>query len=101
MSKKSWLFFASFLFIDSLAATEDVKQEIMARCRESMTKYGATMVKHCVDRDIEAVAKLNALNAEHGPIVSACLDRMRKYGFAMVLHCSERDIEAEQALSNY
>lgn len=29
-------------------------QEIISRCRTQMGKYGAAMVKACVDQDIEA-----------------------------------------------
>ena len=33
---------------------EQVRRDILARCRNSMGDYGASVVKFCMDEDIEA-----------------------------------------------
>jgi hypothetical protein len=80
---------------------DELKQEIIDRCRASMGKYGASMVKSCVDQDIEALNNVVSLQEKYPDIVNRCLNSMRKYGFAMVESCSKQDIEAEEALKRY
>lgn len=85
----------------SHAAAGDIKQEIIDRCRESVGKYGPSIVKACVDGDIEAYNKLGTLNKKHPQIVSRCLSSVGRYGYKIVHACAEKDIEAEEALSRY
>lgn len=82
-------------------AENDLKKEIIDRCRAQMNQYGAVMVKACVDQDIEAVNALSKYPNEYKPIISRCLGQMREYGFMMVKACTDQDIEAEKALSKY
>ena len=89
------------LFAGSSFATDDVKQEIIQRCRNQMGQYGAAMVKACVDQDIEAARALNGYESKYASIVGRCMRQMRQYGFSMVKACADQDIEAEKALSNY
>jgi antitoxin component YwqK of YwqJK toxin-antitoxin module len=76
-------------------------QEIKNRCQKDLGEYGATMVKACVDQDLEALHTLSSLMEEHRPIVARCLNQMKDYGYTMVKACAEQDIEAEEALRKY
>ena len=82
-------------------AADPVKDEIIARCKSSMSQYGAAMIKACVDQDIEAYKALNDYPSEYQEIISRCNGSMRQYGFAMVKACADQDIEAAKALENY
>lgn len=89
-------------FSTSLAfSAEDVKKEIIERCKTQMGSYGAAMVKACVDQDIEALAALNNYPEKHKKIVGRCYSQMKEYGYAMVKACADQDIEAENALDQY
>ncbi|MEX5536044.1 hypothetical protein ABFV54_13045 [Pseudomonas syringae] len=90
----------SIIFSASVYA-EDVKTEIISRCKSQMGQYGAAMVKACVDQDLEAVDKIGKIPEKYKATVSRCMKQMRKYGFSMVNACAEQDIEADQALSKY
>ena len=96
------IFSLVFLLLPGHAFSEnDVKQEIIKRCKSQMGEYGASMVKACVDQDIEAVIAINKLPDEYNSIVGRCMEQMREYGFSMVKACADQDIEAEKALNNY
>ncbi len=82
-------------------AGDDVKQEIIQRCKSQMGDYGASMVKACVDQDIEALVALNEYHEKHKSIISRCYSQMKDYGYAMIKACADQDIEAEEALSRY
>jgi hypothetical protein len=82
-------------------ADGDIKKEIIDRCRSQMDQYGASMVKACVDQDIEAVNAIAKYPDKYKQIVGRCMGQMRQYGFSMVKACSDQDIQAENALSNY
>lgn len=82
-------------------ADDGIKKEIIDRCRSQMDQYGASMVKACVDHDIEAVNAITKYPDTNKQIVDRCMSQMRQYGFSMVKACADRDIEAEKALSNY
>ncbi|MDO6459637.1 hypothetical protein Q4485_02920 [Granulosicoccaceae sp. 1_MG-2023] len=82
-------------------AASPVKDEIIARCKSTMSQYGAAMVKACVDQDIEAYNALSDYPSEYQEIISRCNGSMREYGFAMVKACADQDIEAAKALENY
>lgn len=81
----------------------DIKSEIIDRCRTQMNQYGSTMVKACVDQDIEAVAVLSKMIEErkYSAIINRCMGQMQSYGYNMVKACVDQDIEAEKALKNY
>ncbi len=81
-------------------AEGDAKQEIIKRCKTQMGGYSASMVKACVDQDIQAINAINKMPEKHNSIVARCMSQMRKYGFSMV-KCADQDIEAEEALSKY
>jgi hypothetical protein len=84
-------------------AGQSIKEEIIDRCRKQMGEYGSTMVKACVDQDIDAVISLNKFveTKKYDSIISRCMSQMQEYGYTMVKACAEQDIQAEKALSNY
>lgn len=47
------------IYVDGKEKKPDLTQEIIKRCRSQMGEYGSTMVKACVDQDIEAEKALN------------------------------------------
>lgn len=100
---KKVLAIASMVFAAPIGAIadENIKKEIIDRCRSQMGEYGASMVKACVDQDIEAANALSKYPDQYDPIVSRCMNQMREYGYSMVKECADQDIEAEKALSNY
>ena len=75
-----------------------IRNEIIDRCQTQLGSYGASMVKACVDQDLEAYERLQELNSAHQPIVDRCARQMGSFGWAMVLACAEQDIEADQVL---
>lgn len=82
-------------------AEEHVKAEIIKRCKAQMGSYGSSMVKACVDQDIEALVALNKYSEMHKSIVGRCYLQMKDYGYVMIKACADQDIEAEEALSQY
>jgi len=84
-------------------AEQSIKKEIIDRCKKQMGEYGSTMVKACVDQDIDAVISLNKLveTKKYNSIISRCMSQMQEYGYVMVKACVDQDIQAEKALSNY
>lgn len=84
-------------------AEQNIKDEIIDRCKKQMGEYGSTMVKACVDQDIKAVRDLNKLieTKKYDSIINRCLNQMGEYGYFMVKACVDQDIEAEEALKNY
>ena len=96
---------ASFLGV-ALAlddVTDTVKQKILARCRQQMGQYGASMVKACADQDLAAAKQLTQYpkNDATTEIVDRCERQMRQYGWSMVKACTDQDIEALHALAEY
>ena len=75
-----------------------IRNDIIDRCQSQMGSYGASMVKACVDQDVEAYEELQTLVGAHGAIINRCSRQMGNFGWSMVLACAEQDIEAEQAL---
>lgn len=47
-----------FVTSSSLLAGENVKQDIIKRCQSQMGQYGASLVKACVDQDINAIVAI-------------------------------------------
>lgn len=78
----------------------DIKQEIIQRCKSQMGDYGAAIVKACVDQDIEALVALYKYPEKYVLIIGRCLSQMKEYGYAKVKACADQEIEAEEALSN-
>jgi SepF-like predicted cell division protein (DUF552 family) len=95
------LTFACLLTIVVGTAWADARQDIIDRCRETMGKYGASMVKACVDQDMEAMSALSKYPEKHSTIIARCRTQMERYGWNMVKACADQDIEAEEALSRY
>lgn len=75
-----------------------VLDSVMRRCRSQMGSFGASMVKACVDQDMEAHRALQRYPAEHAAIVDRCSTQMRSFGWSLVKACADQDIEAERAL---
>ena len=75
-----------------------VRNETIDRCQTQMGSYGASMVKACVDQDLEAYEELQKLTPSHSSIVDRCERQMGSFGWAMVLACTEQDMEAARAL---
>lgn len=75
-----------------------IRNEIIDRCQTQMGSYGASMVKACVDQDLEAYEELQKLISSHSSIIDRCASQMGSFGWSMVLACTEQDIEAAQAL---
>jgi hypothetical protein len=82
-------------------STSGVNDEIIQRCKESMIEYGPSIIKACVDQDIEAYTALSKYSSDYDEIVSRCTARMQKYGYSIVKACADQDIEAQQALDAY
>jgi len=102
MNRKPLLFLlVSVSVFTTATAAEDVKQEIIDRCRTQMSTHGAAIVKACVDQDVEALNSLNTYPGKYSAIVSRCSTQMRKHGFAIVKACVDQDIAAEEALNKY
>lgn len=80
------------------AKASEVLDDVMRRCRSQMGPYGSSMVKACVDQDMEAHKDLQRYPAAHATIVDRCKLQMRSYGWSMVKACADQDIEAERAL---
>lgn len=84
----------------ALAISDTEKKAVIERCKDQMNQYGATMVKACVDQDLEAYEQLNANYRPHEKIVKFCIRTTRQYGWNMVKACSDQNIEARQAIAN-
>lgn len=82
-------------------AKNNVKQEIISRCKSQMGTYGSSLVKACVDQDIKAIVALNKYPSKYNPTIDRCMGQMRDYGYSLVKACVDQDIEAEKALSHY
>ena len=75
-----------------------IRNEIIDRCQTQMGSYGASMVKACVNQDLEAYEELQKLIPSQSSIIDRCARQMGSFGWSMVLACTEQDIEAAQAL---
>ena len=87
--------------LNTVVAMADVKQEIISRCKSQMGEYGSSIVKACVDQDINALVDLNKYSKSHNSIISRCMDTMQEYGYSIVKACADQDIKAEKELSGY
>ena len=75
---------------------------IKKRCQRQMESYGASIVKVCVDEDIEAYDALARYPAKHRNIVDRCKRQMLSMGgWSIVKVCADEDIEAAQELKRY
>ena len=89
------------LIVSSAAlADQDIKTEIINRCRNDMGQYSSMMVKACVDQDMEAAAELSKVPDKYTHILARCLRQMRQFGFTVVRDCVDQNVEAEEALPN-
>jgi hypothetical protein len=79
----------------------EIRAEILDRCATQMGRYGAVLVKMCVDQDLAAVAALDAYPPEHRVTILRCGRDMRRYGFVLVKSCADQDIAAAKALADY
>lgn len=88
---------AFLLFSGNTVAEDDAKQEIVKRCNSQMGGYGASMVKACIEKDLEAVSAINKLPDKYESIVNDCMKTMREYGFSMVKSCADQGVRAEKS----
>jgi len=91
----------SSAFAAELPQPTDAKQEIISRCRKQMEQYGASLIKACVDQDLEALQDLRSYPAEDSKIIDRCVHQMKSYGYSLVKACADQDIEADAALKKY
>ena len=76
--------------------------KIKERCQRQMASYGASIVKVCVDEDIEAYDALARYPAKRRKIVNRCKRQMLSMGgWSIVKVCVDEDIDAAQALKQY
>ncbi|MFM4647557.1 hypothetical protein [Aeromonas bivalvium] len=92
----SLLLLASSVF----AISDTEKSSVIERCKGQMNQYGATMVKACVDQDLEAYEQLQTNYRPHEKIVKFCTKTTKQFGWNMVKACSDQNIEARQAILN-
>lgn len=80
-----------------------IKNEIIIRCKNQMSKHGAAIVKACVDQDIDAYNELkqNSYVDKYKAITTRCIDKMNMYGWSIIKACADQDIKAEAALDKY
>ena len=82
--------------------TSEVRSSIIKRCRSQMGSFGASMVKFCVDQDLEAYTALASYDAKHQAVIARCRSEMLSIGgWTTVKFCADQDIEAERALEEY
>ncbi|WP_323992833.1 hypothetical protein [Aeromonas dhakensis] len=93
---------ASMLLLASsvMAISDTEKAAVIERCKDQMNQYGATMVKACVDQDLEAFEQLLANYRPHEKLVKFCVKTTKEFGWNMVKACSDQNIEARQAIMN-
>lgn len=79
--------------------SRQIKDEIISNCRESMGDFGPSMVKSCVDQDIDAHEQLAGYSSEWDEIIQRCKTQMLSIGgWKLVQSCADQDISAEKAL---
>ena len=81
---------------------KEIIRSIVQKCEASMGKHGPSIVKGCVDNDLEALKKLGAFlkkaNKEQKEIITNCTIEMKEHGWSIVKGCVENDLAAQQAL---
>ena len=78
---------------------EQLKDEVISHCRESMGSFGASMVKSCVDQDMAAYEQLAGYSSEWEEVIQRCRSEMLSVGdWYLVKACTDQDISAEKAL---
>ena len=83
----------------SQAVSDEIGHSVITRCRDQMGSYGASLVKVCVDQDLEAYAALKNYEAEWQSVIDRCSNQMLSTGgWALVKVCTDQDIEAEKSL---
>lgn len=93
----------SVIFLPAMAYSQDtppeVRESIIARCRNQMGSFGASMVKFCVDEDVAAYAALTSYDAEWQSVIERCRNQMLSIGgWSIVKFCADEDIAAEKEL---
>lgn len=81
---------------------KQITSSIIERCRNQMGSFGASLVKVCVDQDINAYRSLQGYDPKHQPAIDRCRRQMLSIGgWDIVKVCADQDIEAERALRKY
>ncbi|HAB36961.1 MAG TPA: hypothetical protein DCE52_02975 [Rhodobacteraceae bacterium] len=89
------LFFAQSVYAD------ETMDEIKTRCTNDMKGYGASIVKACIDSDLEVIPSIIKYQESHPKTARRCLTQMRSYGFTIVNACIKQDVDAQEAIDNY
>ena len=94
------LLFASTTLHAIETITPEMKKEILERCRNQMKDYGTSLVKACVDQDLDAAEKLTNYPRDKSTseIVSRCEQTMSNHGWNLVKACVDQDMEANKEL---
>ena len=107
LSKKSFifaLFIGIFLSVNTINAQEkpDTINSIIEQCRTRVGSYGASLVKTCVDLDLQALKELSEYPNEWSVVINRCMSQMLTIGgWNLVKTCVDLDISAEKALQGY
>ena len=81
------------------APSQQIKDEIINRCRTTLNDYGASTVKYCVDQDVSAYNQLATYSSEWTDIIQRCKGQLLSMGgWSTVKYCADQDISAEKAL---
>ena len=81
----------------ALASYPRETREAVARCTERLQGRGWSVVKVCVDRDVEADAALAAYGKERAEVVQKCQERMAGQGAAKVKECVDREAGGDKS----
>ena len=77
-------------------------RSIVERCEKSMGEHGPSIVKGCVDNDLESLQQLGVFlkkaNEKQKEIIANCTVKMKEHGWAIVKGCVENDLNAQQIL---
>ena len=74
-------------------------KDIVARCARG-SEMGWSMVKRCIDNDIEAQSALANYRTEHASLMDKCKEEFERRGAARIKSCVGQGIEADRAPRN-
>ena len=74
-------------------------KHIVARCART-SEMGWSMVKRCIDKDIEAEAALVNYGKEYYPWMKKCMEEFGRRGAARIKACVDQAVEADKPPKN-
>ena len=74
-------------------------KDIVARCARG-SEMGWSMVKLCIDNDIEAQSALANYGTEHALLMDKCKEEFGRRGAARIRKCVDQAIEADRPFRN-